>query len=222
MISDTHSQHGFLTNLPEADMIVHSGDVSKRGTKQQVQDFLAWYSSLPYRYKIFIAGNHDFLFEQDPELVKSLIPDNLIYLENSGIEIEGIKFYGSPISPWFYNWAFNRHRGEEIRKYWDMIPADTNFLITHGPAHNLLDLVNNHYNVTNNVGCSDLKNTLFKLPELRVFQFGHIHEARGYEQLNNIHAFNASCLNEDYALHSPEYYLIEVTPGDEFSIKILQ
>lgn len=222
LISDTHSYHGFIKDLPlDADCIVHSGDISKRGTRQQVEDFLYWYKSLPYRYKIFIAGNHDFLFEDDPDLVKKLMPDNLIYLENSGVEIEGLKIYGSPISPWFHNWAFNKYRGSAIKKYWDEIPKDTNFLITHGPAYDILDKVNNYYNVEQNVGCHDLKNALFTLPNLKIFQFGHIHEARGYEVFNNIHCFNASCLNEEYCLHQSYYYYLEVTPGDDFQIKLL-
>lgn len=220
LISDTHSLQLHFDKLPEADMIVHSGDVSKRGTRSQVLDFFAWYSSLPYRYKIFIAGNHDFLFEQDPEFIQKNLPDNLIYLENSGIEIEGIKFWGSPITPWFYDWAFNRMRGDDILKYWNMIPKDTNYLITHGPPYLLLDKVNNRYNATDNVGCKDLKNKLFTLPDLRIMQFGHIHEARGYTQLNNIHLFNASSLNEEYAPQMPYYYLLDVNPSD-FSVKIV-
>ena len=88
LISDSHGLHGFYKNLPEADMIIHSGDISMRGTKNQVLDFLTWYSSLPYRYKIFIAGNHDFIFEDDAEFIKKNLPDNVIYLENSGICIE--------------------------------------------------------------------------------------------------------------------------------------
>ena len=142
-------------------------------------------------------------------------------MENSAIEIEGIKFYGSPVSPWFYNWAFNVHRGAEIKKYWEQIPSDTNFLITHGPAHNILDTVNNFYNNSQNVGCADLKNQLFKLKDLKIFQFGHIHEARGYELFNDIHCFNASCLNEAYETHDPYHFLIDVTPGDNFDVKII-
>jgi Icc-related predicted phosphoesterase len=189
LISDTHTFHGYL-NLPtDADMIVHSGDISSRGHKHEVLNFFTWYSSLPYKYKIFIAGNHDFLFENDPDFIKENLPENLIYLENSGIEIEGLKIWGSPIQPYFRNWAFNRFRGEDINKYWQMIPTDTNYLITHGPAYKIHDMVNNFYNPDVYVGCKDLKNRLFMLPELKIFQFGHIHEARGHSEVAHFHAF---------------------------------
>ena len=59
-LSDTHSQHRKLKNLPEADMVIHAGDVSKTGRDHEVEDFMRWFSALDYKYKVFIAGNHDF------------------------------------------------------------------------------------------------------------------------------------------------------------------
>lgn len=207
--------HGFLKELPDADIIVHSGDVSKRGTKQQVEDFLYWYSKLPHRYKVFIAGNHDFLFEDHAEIAKSLIPKNLIYLENEGIEIEGLRIWGSPITPWFHNWAFNRYRGDNIKKYWQQIPLDVEFLVTHGPVKNILDKVVDIYSSETNVGCSDLKNQLYLLKDLKMFQFGHIHEAAGvekfYNNYNEVTCVNASCLDENYEFHNKNYHLFEIT-----------
>ena len=225
LISDTHSMHGYLKNMPpDADAIIHSGDVSKRGTKQQVLDFLYWYSHLPYRYKIFIAGNHDFLFEDDPEFIKQNMPQNLIYLENEGVEIEGIKMYGSPISPWFHDWAFNRYRGADIKKYWDKIPLDTQYLITHGPAYQILDRVNNRYNTETEVGCHDLKNRLFALRDLKMFQFGHIHEAASITHFNNgfndVLCCNASCLDDDYCLHVKHFNYVDIS-NETFEIKML-
>lgn len=215
MISDTHSMHGFLKNLPDADMIVHSGDVSKRGTKQQVQDFVYWYSKLPYKYKVFIAGNHDFLFEDHAEVAKSLIPSNLIYLENSAIEIEGLRIWGSPITPWFHSWAFNRYRGDAIDKYWQQIPSDVEFLVTHGPPAMILDEVNNYYSPVKNVGCSNLKDKLFTLKDLKLMQFGHIHEAAGvaklYNNYNEVTCVNASSVDVNYEMQTKPYHLYEVT-----------
>jgi Icc-related predicted phosphoesterase len=204
-ISDTHGLHGYFKSLPDGDMIIHAGDISSTGTKNQVLNFLTWYSSLPYKYKIFIAGNHDFIFEKDPDFIKNNLPENLIYLENSEIIIENIKFYGSPISPFFHNWAFNVSRGPEIQKYWDMIPVDVNVLITHGPPYNILDKVNNTFhNVEQNVGCKDLKNHIFKLKDLKVMAFGHIHEAAGYTQIDDMLFFNASSVDEHYVMkHDP-------------------
>lgn len=125
-ISDTHGKHRDLQPLPEGDVLVHARDVSRGGTKEQVTDFLKWFAEQNHPHKIFIAGNHDFFFEQtDPDEVNNIIPDGVIYLNDSGLEINGTKFWGSPITPWFNNWAFNRDRGEEIKKHWDLIPDDT-------------------------------------------------------------------------------------------------
>lgn len=86
LISDSHRKHNQL-NLPEGDMLIHAGDVSSRWTKEQVLDFIKWFSNQDYKYKTFIAGNHDFFFEKEgQEEIDSLIPSNLIYLNDSGIE----------------------------------------------------------------------------------------------------------------------------------------
>ena len=58
-ISDTHNRHNDLTNLPEADVIVHCGDFTEQGTEEETLDFLNWFIELPYKHKIFITGNHD-------------------------------------------------------------------------------------------------------------------------------------------------------------------
>ena len=151
-ISDTHDKHNQL-ELPDGDMLIHAGDVSSQGKQIQVEAFLKWFSAQPHKHKIFIAGNHDFFFERMPEdYIQSLIPENVIYLNDSGVTIEGLKIWGSPVQPWFYDWAFNRKRGKDIRKHWDLIPTNTDILITHGPPFGILDATNSG----EKVGCEDL------------------------------------------------------------------
>ena len=55
-LSDTHGAHRSLGNLPEADVIVHSGDITMNGSSSEVLDFMRWFSALPYAHKIFVAG----------------------------------------------------------------------------------------------------------------------------------------------------------------------
>jgi len=99
-LSDTHGKHRLLKNLPEADAIIHAGDISKNGSEHSVVDFMSWFSELDYEYKIFIAGNHDFYFERETDsYLKKMIPANLIYLNDSGVTINGINIWGSPITP---------------------------------------------------------------------------------------------------------------------------
>ena len=133
--SDTHLIFNRI-DLPGGDLLIHAGDLTMNGTEPNIRKALEYLNSIPnYRYKVFIAGNHDFLFEARPDKIKEILKDfpDLIYLENSSVEIEGLKIWGSPITPWFHDWAFNRIRGEAIKKYWDEIPNDLYILITHGP-----------------------------------------------------------------------------------------
>lgn len=208
-ISDTHNKHKQCEKLfPEGDfdMVIHTGDLTMSGYSQEIKEFFEWFSKLHrFKYKLVIAGNHDFLFEEKPEIAKDLIPDNVIYLEDSGIEIEGIKFWGSPITPWFHAWAFNRNRGEEIKKHWDLIPNDINVLLTHGPAYLACDYVQH---VAQYVGCEDLA---YKLNEIEPIAhiFGHIHEGYGKKYNHGTIFYNASQLDGNYFAKNPGH-IIEI------------
>ncbi len=205
LISDTHSQHQKL-ELPKGDMLIHAGDVSKRGTVAEVHNFLEWFARQDFKYKIFVAGNHDFFFENaSSEEIEKAIPENVIYLNDSGVEIEGIKIWGSPIQPWFFDWAFNRQRGEAIAKHWALIPNDTDVLITHGPPFGILDKTARNINA----GCEELMLKIDQLPNLKLHVFGHIHEAYGIQQKNNTQFVNASVLNLGYQLVN-EAVVVEV------------
>jgi Icc-related predicted phosphoesterase len=197
-ISDTHGSHQF--DLPPGDVILHAGDVSSRGLKAEVEHFVDWFSNLDYQYKVFIAGNHDFFFEKaSPGEIQALIPDNLIYLNDSGVEIEGIKIWGSPIQPWFYNWAFNRQRGDDIKRHWALIPTDSDIVITHGPVFGIQDQTF-HGQL---VGCKDLLRAIQRVAP-KVHVCGHIHEAYGTKQVGETLFINASILDLGYTIaHDP-------------------
>lgn len=192
-ISDTRGKHRLLKNLPAADVIIHARDMNKDGLGHSLQDFLNWFSKLDYQYKIFIAGNHDFYFEQESEnYLKKIIPSNLIYLNDSGITINGINIWGSPITPWHFELAFNRKRGWEINKHWKLIPKNTDILITHGPALGILD----HIGTAEQVGCRDLLRNIKRIkPKFHIC--GHVHEAYGVETEFDTTFINASILDED-------------------------
>ena len=210
-ISDTHNQHNNIPSkyLTGGDCIIHSGDMTGRGSRGEVETFLAWYNELPYTHKILIAGNHDFFFEEAPEYeIEAVLAKypNIIYLNDSGVEIEGIKIWGSPVQPWFYNWAFNR-KGTEICKHWDLIPLDTDILITHGPAKGYLDLTL-HGDVT---GCPYLLEKISEMTNLKLFVHGHIHEAYGRVDFPDGGVFlNASVLNARYVMSNLPHE-IEIT-----------
>ena len=207
-ISDTHSKHGqipeeWLDNKEFKDsMIIHAGDVSTRGYEHEIKNFLTWYSSLTqFEHKIFIPGNHDWYFQDNPIQATELLKEypNIVYLNNSGCKINNINIWGSGITPTFFNWAFNKDRGEDIAKYWRLIPADTKILITHGPARDHGDLVINKWspNGGERVGCIDLLEAIERVkPKFHIV--GHIHCGHGITTNENTTFINAAVLNEEY------------------------
>jgi Icc-related predicted phosphoesterase len=205
-ISDTHNKHYELEPMEPADVIVHSGDLTGGGREYEVTDFLEWFSSLTqFKHRIFIAGNHDWLFQEKPELALSLIPKNVIYLQNSEVVIDDIKFYGSPVQPYFHGWAFNE-KGSDIIPFWENIPLDTDILITHGPPHLILDSCKpDGYRA----GCVFLRQYVEKIKP-KVHVFGHIHESNGIYNNGETTFINASVLNERYSL-SNEPITINIT-----------
>jgi len=193
-ISDTHNKHKYL-KLPDADMIIHNGDFTSMGKEHEIRDFFKWYSKLEqYKYKLIIAGNHDWLFDRDRLFARTLVPKNVIYLEDSGVEIEGINFYGSPVQPPFHNWAFNRPE-ETLIKHWQAIPDNTDVLITHCPPHSIMDV--SIYD-GKHCGSPSLYDEVFIRIKPLVHLMGHIHNDYGIKVINDITFINASNLDEDY------------------------
>lgn len=196
-ISDTHGQHRSL-KLSKGDIIIHAGDVSRSGRPEQIQDFLDWFANLKFRHKIFIAGNHDFFFEKaHADVIDKMILEGIIYLNDSSVEIEGIKIWGSPITPWFNDWAFNRDRGSEIKKHWDLIPDSTDILITHGPPFGILD----ETVYGKRTGCEELLLRVYQIkPKYHIF--GHIHEDYGSFTKGETTFVNASVLDDWYEMRN--------------------
>jgi len=200
-ISDTHGDHDQV-QVPDGDVLVHAGDVTAHGTKQDFEKFIDWFSGHSHQHKLFIAGNHDSYLEQHPEQVVALAKlKNVAYLNDSGVEVEGVNFWGSPITPRFLDWAFMRDVGSDIEKHWNLIPAATDILITHGPVWGVLDEVERSETLTENTGCPSLLKTVEKVqPAFHVF--GHIHEGYGSEQRGLTSHLNVSTMNKAYRIHN--------------------
>lgn len=219
-ISDLHTYHYRIkwpVDPKTADVIVCSGDISDRGEEHQVKAFFKWFKAIEGPAKILVAGNHDISF--DPErngLGNGAIPTWLeyelaifqfeandtfpqkrnYYLNDSGCEINGVKFWGSPVTPWFYGdyWAFNKYRGAEIKKTWDIVPRGTQVLITHGPAFGHVDWLTREALY---LGCEDLTKKIADIkPVLHLC--GHIHDGYGWEQAADSIFVNSSICNEAY------------------------
>lgn len=211
-ISDTHNKHYQIDSfLPGGDILIHAGDISSIGTAEEVKVFCKWFEeqSKKYDHCIFIAGNHDWLFEESPNKSQEIVNSykNIDYLEDDLLMIGGmdydkmIKIYGSPWQPEFFNWAFNLPRNSEVMEAtWEMIPNNTDILITHGPP--CLPLSSLDKIAWEHVGCEDLANRI-KIVKPKIHVFGHIHGGSGYWFDGDTHFINASVLNEKYNFTNP-------------------
>ena len=210
LISDTHGQHKNMRHpLPEGDMLIHSGDCTNVGNQDGVRKFVEWFQNIEgYDHKIFIAGNHDWAFYRNPSWLGHIINDenlsqsDVTYLQDSELIIEDpgfsrpIKIWGSPWQPEFYNWAFNVPR-DELYKYWELIPTDTDVLITHGPPQEIRDFA---LMSQTHQGCSSLRyhvETRIK-PALNVF--GHLHESYGSMVIEDTLYVNAATATIRYEM----------------------
>ena len=197
--------------LPESDLLIHAGDLTGQGLKGEVESILKWFEEVAPRYTngvVFIAGNHDRSFDPkfnlESETEKPLwlqealssLPSSVQYLENESIIIDGLKIWGSPITPWFHGdrWAFNKRRGFDIAEVWDQIPVDTDVIVTHGPSAGKLDFTT--YDKLY-VGCENLRYKIKALkPKLHIF--GHIHEGYGMDYDDDTTYYNASICTLGY------------------------
>lgn len=192
-LSDTHGYHHRLRDLPEADAVVHSGDFCMVGSEREAIDFLNWFCDLPYRHKVFICGNHDdCLYGADI----SGLDDNVHYLCNSGIEIDGVRFYGVPM---FMGDCITDRQGRNYAHILD----DTDVLVTHSPAYGILD-----FDDDINYGSEELLEKISSL-QLKAHLFGHIHTQHGTVNQHGIIFSNGAIMNADYStLSTPN--LIEI------------
>ena len=190
-ISDTHNRQTDL-QLPAGDVLVHAGDFTGHGRVDEVAAFADWLRAQPHAHKVVIAGNHDWLFERQPARARAML-HGCTYLQDEAAVVAGLRFWGSPWQPWFYDWAFNLERGAALRAKWDLIPEGTEVLVTHGPPMGLGDrtVAGEH------VGCQDLLEAIARVRP-RVFVCGHIHEGYGTYRAGDTQVVNASTCDVRY------------------------
>lgn len=200
-ISDTHGFHHHV-NVPDGDILLHAGDLTMSGEIDVLKDVNKWFGTLPHPYKIVIAGNHDISLGKILPLGYKIFT-NACYLLNTTVEIEGIKIWGSPYTPWnseVYNYfAFGKPR-YDMKGAWKGIPKNVDIMLTHCPPKGILDLVSEKgFNPNEHVGDELLLNRIKKYkPKYNVF--GHIHEAYGIVKRKDTTFINCSVVDESYNL----------------------
>lgn len=207
MISDTHEKHEDVI-VPDGDVLIHAGDFSMMGEPKRIYNFAEWFTALPHKHKILIAGNHD--LSLDPEhagsnngivtaiLQVALEEMGIIYLNEDSATIDGRTFYGSPYTRSYGNWAFMEPEYKLAKRYEKMPKVDV--LITHGPPLGFLDpSYNRQLKCMENVGERALRDRVLELkPKIHVF--GHIHSGYGKFEYEGIKFFNAAVCNERYVV----------------------
>jgi len=175
--------HGFTPPLPGGDVLIIAGDCTASDKITQWIKFYDWFQTLNYKMKILVPGNHDGILSQcasgeAKEILDYVTGEEEFYtlLSDCSFEYKGLKFYGSPWTPEFCNWHFMKQRGPDIKKVWDMIPLDTDILITHGPPKGILDLAEDPEHKLEQCGCNSMRRHIDDLPNLKYVLFGHIHD----------------------------------------------
>jgi Icc-related predicted phosphoesterase len=190
LLSDTHELHREV-EVPDGDILIHAGDFTMFSKSMSaIADFNIWLGELPHRHKILTYGNHEFFVETDQSRRSMLT--NALVLCNEGVEIEGLRIWGSPVTP-LYGGAFGLSSAEDRKRLYARIPEDTDILVTHGPPFGILDSAP-HSGLHS--GCRELLDAVMRVrPKLHVF--GHVHGAHGILQTNQTTFVNAALLGAD-------------------------
>lgn len=217
-VSDTHESHDWDKQIPEGDILVHTGDLTMMGRPSELSGFAAKFVALPHPNKIVIAGNHDLSLDNYLTTVKRqelnerfrslkgldtaalkesflqrLKEHNVVYLEDSATEVEGISFYGSPYTPKHYFWGFQKGR-DMLGQVWEKIPPNVDVLLTHGPPAGIRDEIEEN----NRIGCESLRQHVFGRVKPKIHAFGHVHECHGWESQEGICFVNGAICDRSY------------------------
>lgn len=182
-ISDTHGFHKQfpMSRFENIDVVVHSGDCSNYRdvgrNANEVLDFIDWYKEIPVKNKIYVAGNHDTSIEKRLVTPAQFAQAGITYLENAGTTIDGVKFWGSPHTPTFGDWAFMKKR-ETINRIWEKVPLNTEVFIVHGPPKGIRDLSHDRDGVLEFCGDGSLYKAILNI-QPKLMLFGHIHNSPG-------------------------------------------
>ncbi|OBS23672.1 hypothetical protein FPOA_04220 [Fusarium poae] len=182
---------GWRYPLPEADIVIHCGDLTKRTTIPEFEQTFSVLRSIKAPLKLAIAGNHDTALDEDywtkkyggteetldkvKEIVREAEKDGVKYL-TEGVHrftlANGalLKMYASPWTPAYGGWAFQYDDGHDFD-----IPPGMDVAVTHGPPQGILDFAGM---TGTHAGCPELLAAVARAKP-KIHCFGHIHEAWG-------------------------------------------
>lgn len=201
-ISDLHEQWAAV-KVPQCDILVIAGDITYEGKWEKLYQFVGWMEKLQEdnicKDIVVIAGNHDITAQTEPKRFADLMRSACTYLNEEMEIVQGLTFFGSPWTPWFYDWAFNAHRGRPMAEHWAMIPDNVDVLVTHTPPYGACDIIPDG----RRVGCVDLANEVLHRVKPKLHICGHIHHSHGLGFLGNTLVMNAATCTEKYKPLNP-------------------
>jgi Icc-related predicted phosphoesterase len=187
-VADTHTFHDDLRVLPAGDVFLHAGDLCRGGRLEELRIVADWIHRQPHRHKVVVAGNHDWCFIREPHAARGILGLDVIYLQDSEVVLDGVRFWGSPWQPAYNDWAFNLPRGEALASKWALIPPGIDVLVTHGPPQGIGD----HSGNPDRCGCVDLLTAVQHVRPL-LHLFGHIHQDGGFWRADDTCFANVTC-----------------------------
>jgi len=197
-ISDSHQLHREV-EVPPGDLLIHAGDFTMFSkSAAAILDFNDWLGELPHRWKIVVPGNHEFFLESEPD--KRRLIGNATVLINEGVEIMGLKIWGSPTTP-LYGGAFGRSSERDRVNVYALIPDDTDILVTHAPPFGILDQApGSEYHA----GCPQLLDAVRRIKPV-IHIFGHAHGGYGSMDTPETLFLNAALPDAGYELSNPPH-----------------
>lgn len=212
-ISDVHTKWQNIV-IPECDVLISAGDYSFHGQPDIVKSYHEWLNEQPAKRIISGQGNHEEWVEKNFEAAKEIAIQacpRVDFLEEGGVTIEGVNFWYSSITPYFNDWAYNKKPGSDIDKHWQLIPENTNVLITHGPPYGILDVVFYPDGVPKErVGCWNLKEKVKQIkPDIHIF--GHLHDCHGEVHENGTSYYNVAICDDMYMPSNPVTSILYVS-----------
>lgn len=202
LISDTHTRHEELQIPEDIELVIHCGDESNshksKPNLEEATRFFRWYQNLQIPNKIFVPGNHSVAVELGL-IVPTEFP-SIRFLIHQQLEFQGLKIFGSPYTPWFFNWAYNIARAE-LDAIWATIPDDVDILITHGPPKGILDVTRDFKSKEPiHIGSMSLTRHVSSRIKPRIHAFGHLHDEEGIRNFGEVEEagvtfINCSCCN---------------------------
>ncbi|CAO3615715.1 unnamed protein product [Cunninghamella blakesleeana] len=202
-VSDTHGKTQFKFTIPDGDVFIHAGDLTRYGVEDEFTDTINWIGSLPHKIKIITAGNHDHSLDEKisystkykQQILTSFQQAGIIYLEHESYqlpeELGGFRLFVSPYAPLHLGGAFMPIKG--LKGRWDDVPDDIDIIVTHTPPKGILDLTRRNIQA----GCEYLEKRIDEIKP-KVSIFGHIHESNGYLFKNDTLYINACISNYRY------------------------